>query len=164
MSDLQIKEMYTPACAGYATEKELMEYFHHLLDALRKIEEQQFCIVNGKKYRVFLEVIVVVDLSFLHKYVLRGGGSHSATCFCLFCGALRNLRPQGYPGGCLKCRALGQVYDKDGIQKCRHYDSCTDEFLAWEAQRFAELSRLVPEFPLTSLPAWVDVAQLRCDC
>ena len=129
--------MYTPACAGYVTEKELMEYFHHLLDALRKIEEQQFCIVNGKKYRAFLEVIVVVDLSFLHKYVLRGGGSHSATSFCLFCGALRNLRHQGYPGGCLKCRALGQVYDKDGIQKCRHYDSCTDEFLALEAQRFA---------------------------
>jgi hypothetical protein len=36
--------------------------------------------------------------------------------------------------------------------------------LEWQAQRFGELTLLVPEFPLTSLPAWEDVAQLRCEC
>jgi hypothetical protein len=81
--------------AGYATEKELMEYFHLLLDAFRKIEEQQFCIVNGKKYRVFLKVVVVADLSFLHKYVLHGGGSHSATCFYLFLWSTPKLPASG---------------------------------------------------------------------
>ena len=160
----QGSEMYTPACAGYATENELMEYFHLLLKEFGKIEAQGFCLVHGKNYPVHIKVVVIADMSFLHKYVQRGGGSHSATCFCLFCGALRNFRHHGYPGGCRKCRALGIVYDNDGIQQCTHYEACTVEFLEWQGQRYVELSRLVPEFPLTSLPAWEDVAQLRREC
>jgi hypothetical protein len=160
----QGSDMYTPACAGYATEDELMDYFHLLIAEFCKIEAQQFCVVNGKEYAVYIKVVVIADLSFLHKYVKRGGGSHSATCFCLFCGALRNFRHQGYPGGCRKCRELGIQYDTDGIQECHHYEACTVEFLQWQSDRCAELARLVPDFPLTSLPAWEDVAQLRCEC
>ena len=71
---------------------------------------------------------------------------------------------QGYPGGRRKCRELGIQYDTDGIQVCHHYEACTVEFLQWQSERCEELARLVPEFPLTSLPAWEDVAQLRCEC
>ena len=52
----------------------------------------------------------------MHKYTERGGGSHAASCFCMLCGALRNFKHIGYPGGCRRCRALGIVYDEDGIQ------------------------------------------------
>ena len=64
----------------------------------------------------------------------------------------------------MDCRARGVVYGADGIQICPHYDSCTEEFLAWEKDRYAELSKLVPEFPLSSLPPWANVAQLRDEC
>ena len=160
----QGSDMYTPAAAGYVDEKGLMPYFHLLVKECQQIEKQQFCVVNGKQYTVYIKVVVIADLAFLHKYVLRGGGSHSTTCFCLFCGALRNFRHHGYPGGCRKCRLLGKVYDKDGIQICTHYEAFTEEFLQWQTERYAELSLLVPEFPLTSLPAWEDVAQLRIEC
>jgi hypothetical protein len=160
----QGSDMYTPAAAGYVDENGLMEFFHLLVKECLKIEEQQFCVVNGKRYTVYIKVAVIADLAFLHKYVQRGGGSHSSTCFCLFCGALRNFRHHGYPGGCRKCRRLGTVYDKDGVQQCTHYEACTEEFLQWQSERYAELSLLVPEFPLTSLPAWEDVKQLRKEC
>jgi hypothetical protein len=160
----QGSDMFTPAAGGYLDEKDLMPYFHLLMEELRKIEEQQFCTVNGKEYTVYIKPVVIADLSFLHKYVKRGGGSHSATCFCLFCGALRHYRHHGYPGGCRKCRLLGIVYDDAGIQKCRHYEACTEEFLAWQSARYHDLCQLVPAFPLTSLPAWEDVAQLRLEC
>jgi hypothetical protein len=160
----QGSDMYTPVAAGYVDEKVLMPYFHLLVKECQQIEKEQFCVVNGKKFTVYIKVVVIADLAFLHKYVLRGGGSHSTTCFCLFCGALRNFRHYGYPGGCRKCRLLGKVYDKDGIQICTHYEACTEEFLQWQSERYTELSLLVPEFPLTSLPAWEDVKQLRTEC
>ena len=75
----QSSDMYTPAVAGFMDETELMPWFHLLVAEFIKIEEQQFCIVKGKKYPVYLKVVVIADLSFLQKYVLRGGGSHSAT-------------------------------------------------------------------------------------
>jgi hypothetical protein len=121
-------------------------------------------VVNGKRCPVYLHIIVVADLSFLHKYTGRGGGSHASTCFCMLCGALRHFKHLGYPGGCLDCRARGKVYGDDGVQICGHYDACTAEFSAWQTQRYSELCTLVPEFPLTSLPAWDDVAQLRAEC
>jgi hypothetical protein len=41
----------------HANENELMDYFHLLVDEFRKIdpkiEVQQFCVVNGKKYTVY---------------------------------------------------------------------------------------------------------------
>ncbi len=120
--------------------------------------------MNGKRYVFHIRIIVIADKSFMQKYTERGGGSHSATCFCMFCGCLRNFKHVSYPGGCIDCRARGKVYGEDGIQICGHYDPCTPEFLAWQTERYNQLCRLVPEFPLSSLPAWEDVTQLREEC
>lgn len=160
----QASDMYTPAVAGFLKENEMMPYFHLLVTEFLRIEEQKFCEVNGVRYPVYLKITVIADLSFLHKYTQRGGGSHASTCFCMMCGALRNFKHYGYPGGCMDCRAKGIVYDNDGIQRCLHYDACTCEFLEWQAARYAELCLLIPVFPLTSLPAWEDVTQLRLEC
>jgi hypothetical protein len=160
----QSSAMYTPIVAGFADEAELMPYFHRIVAEFLKIEEQEYCEVNDKRYQVHLHVIVIADKSFMQKYTERGGGSHSATCFCMFCGCMRNFKHVGYPGGCLECRALGKVYGEDGIQICGHYDACTKDFLQWQTARYEELCRLVPEFPLSSLPAWEDVSQLREEC
>ena len=161
----QASSMYTPAVAGYKDESQLMPYFNLMVNEFLKIEEQQYCVVNAKKYNVHIKITSVADLSFLHKYTQRGGGSHAASCFCIMCGALRNFKHMGYPGGCLECRARGIVYcPDDGIQICRHYDRCTPDFLQWQAARYTELCKLVPEFPLTSLPAWDNVNQLREEC
>ncbi len=110
----QSSGMYTPAVAGFVDEAELMPYFHRLVEEFLQIERQQYCVVNDKKYTVYLQIIVIADLSFLHKYTRRGGGSHASTCFCMFCGAFRNFKHLGYPGGCLDCRARGAVYGADG--------------------------------------------------
>jgi hypothetical protein len=157
-------DMYTPAVAGFASESEIMEYFHALVSEFQKIERQGFCLVNGHAYKVPIKVYVVADLSFLHKYVQRGGSSHSSTCFCMMCSAFRNFRHEGYPGGCLKCRSKGIVYGTDGIQKCKHHDACTPEFLAWQTERYRELCALVPNLPLTVLPSWESVDELRREC
>ncbi len=93
-------DMYTPAVAGYATESEIMDYFNALVREFQEIERQGFCTVNGQVYKVPIKVYVVADLSFLQKYVQRGGSSHSATCFCMLCSCFRNFRHEGYPGGC----------------------------------------------------------------
>ena len=160
----QSSEMYTPIVAGFADEAALMPFFHLMVQEFLKIEEQEYCVVNNKEYPVYIHTMVIADMSFLHKYTERGGGSHSATCFCMFCGCMRNFKHLGYPGGCLDCRARGKVYGEDGIQICAHYDPCTTEFLVWQAERYAELCILVPEYPLSSLPAWEDVAQLQEEC
>jgi hypothetical protein len=157
-------DMYTPAVAGFATESELMEYFHALLRGFRQIESQGFCVVNGQAYKVPIKVYVVADLSFLHKYVKRGGSSHSSTCFCMMCSAFRNFRHEGYPGGCWKCRRRGTVYGLDGLQQCTHHDACTPDFLHWQTERFAELCEFVPDMPLSVLPAWESVDELRKEC
>jgi hypothetical protein len=141
-----------------------MPYFHHIVEEFLRIEEQQFCEVNGKKYPVYLQIVVVADLSFLHKYTKRGGGSHASTCFCMFCGVQRNFKHLGYPGGCRDCRARGVVYSTDGVQICPHYEACTSDFLEWQRARYDTLTNLIPDFPLTSLPAWDDVEQLREEC
>jgi hypothetical protein len=160
----QSSDMYTPAVAGFMDEAQLMPWFHRLVAEFMRIEEQKYCLVNGKKYTVYIHISVIADLSFLHKYTERGGGSHTSNCFCMLCGALRNFRHLGYPGGCWDCRARGKVYGEDGVQICPHYDACTEEFLAWQRERYSELCKLVPEFPLSSLPVWEDVAQLREEC
>jgi hypothetical protein len=160
----QSSDMYTPIVAGFADEAALMPYFHLMVREFLQIEEQDYCVVNNKQYPVYIHTMVMADMSFLHKYTERGGGSHSATCFCMFCGCMRNFKHLGYPGGCRDCRARGIVYGEDGIQICPHYDPCTTEFLAWQAERYKELCILVPEFPLSSLPAWEDETQLREEC
>ena len=57
----QGSDMYTPACAGYATEDELMDYFHLLIAEFRRIEAQQYCVVNGNEYTVYIEVVVIIS-------------------------------------------------------------------------------------------------------
>ena len=160
----QASDMYTPAIAGYAKESELMNYFNALVAGFLKIEKQGFCLVNAQEYPVDIQVHVVADLSFLHKYVQRGGGSHSATCFCMMCSAFRNFRHEGYPGGCRKCRRSNTVYGKDGLQCCLHHEACTPDFLEWQSERYLELCQLVPALPLTVLPAWENVDELRNEC
>lgn len=157
-------DMYTPAVAGYATESEMMDYFHALVREFQEIERQGFCIVNGQVYKVPIKVYVVADLSFLHKYAQRGGSSHSATCFCMFCSCFRSFRHEGYPGGCWMCRRNGTVYGPDGLQQCKHHDPCTPEFLAWQTERYTELCELIPDLPLSVLPAWESVQELRREC
>jgi hypothetical protein len=160
----QSSAMYTPIVAGFADEAELMPFFQRMVEEFLKIEEEECCVVNDKRYTVYIHIIVVADKSFMQKFTQRGGGSHSATCFCMLCGCMRNFKHVGYPGGCLNCRALGKVYGEDGLQICGHYDLCTTEFLTWQRERYTELCRLVPVFPLSSLPAWEDVQQLREEC
>jgi hypothetical protein len=160
----QSSALYTPAVAGLATEGELMGYFDCMVKEFQKIETQGFCTVNGKEWEVHIKVVVVADLSFLHKYVKRGGSSHSATCFCMLCSAFRDFRHEGYAGGCRRCRTAGKAYGADGLQICRHHEVCTDEFLTWQNGRYAQLRVLVPAIPLTKLPTWTTVAELRQEC
>ncbi len=63
----QSREMYTPAVAGFLDESEIMPYFHLLVGEFLQIEDQQYCVVNGKRYTVYIQTIVVAYLSFLHK-------------------------------------------------------------------------------------------------
>jgi hypothetical protein len=160
----QSRGLYTPAVAGFATEGELMEYFHLMIREFQKIETQGFCIVNGYEWEVHIKVVVVADMSFLHKYVQRGGSSHSSACFCMLCSAFRDFRHEGYCGGCRKCRRRGIVYGKDGLQQCLHYEACTPEFLSWQKVRYEQLCELVPAIPLSALPAWTTVDELRLEC
>jgi hypothetical protein len=66
----QGSDMYTPACAGYATEDELMEYFNLLVNEFLKIEAQQFCVVNDKEYTVYIMEIEVTDSGLVRCSVL----------------------------------------------------------------------------------------------
>ena len=160
----QSSTLYSPAVAGLLKEGELMPYFHAMIREFQNIERQGFCVVNGSEFEVNIRVVVVADLSFLHKYVQRGGSSHSATHFCMLCSAISCFRHEGYPGGCRKCRRLGIVYRADGLQKCGHHEACTPSFLRWQKERHAELCELVPAAPLTCLPVWENVNQLREEC
>ena len=77
-----------------------------------------------------------------------------------------HYRHKGYPGGCLKCRKLGIVYDEvTGVQKCLCHDVCTPEFLNWEKERFEDLSeRVATTIPMSKLPPWESVCALRHEC
>jgi hypothetical protein len=66
-------DMYTPAVAGFASESEIMEYFHALVREFRQIESRGYCMVNGQAYKVHIKVAVVADLSFLQMTPLRAG-------------------------------------------------------------------------------------------
>ena len=80
------------------------------------------------------------------------------------CSAFRNFRHEGYPGGCRKCRRSNTVYGKDGLQCCLHHEACTPDFLEWQSERYLQLCQLVPALPLTVLPAWENVDELRKEC
>jgi hypothetical protein len=136
------------------------------MQAFVDIEERGYCLVDNKQYNVYIRCFVVGDLAFEQKYLGRGGGSGKTTRFCFMCSNTCHYRHKGYPGGCIKCRKLGIVYDEvTGVQKCLCHDVCTPEFLNWEKERFEELSeRVATTIPLSKLPPWESVGALRLEC
>ena len=123
----QSRTLYTPAIGGYSTESDMMPLFEQLVDAFVEIEKQQFCVVDGKEYEVFIKVLVVADMMFLQKFTGHGGGCASTTHFCMFCSCISKFRHEGQPGGCEDCRSKRIVYDKRGLQVCLHHDVITPE-------------------------------------
>ena len=162
----QSRNMYTPAVAGFVDESYLMKYFDRMVECFRDIQAQGYCIVDNQTHEVFIDVIVVADMSYLHKYLRRGGGSHSCTNFCFLCSISSKYRQEGYPGGCLKCREKDRVYDPStGTQQCRHHDVCDEAFLTWETLRLAYLEKHVkPRIPLSSRPYYECLDSLREQC
>jgi hypothetical protein len=158
--------MYTPALAGYRDENSLMPYFEEFMQAFLEIERRGFCVVDRKEYKVNIYPFLVADMAFEHKFLKRGGGSAETTRFCMFCSNCCHFRHKGYPGGCMDCRRLGIVYDEEtGVQKCSHHDACTAEFLAWEKQRFEDLSvRVAIHIPHSKLPTWKSANILQSEC
>ena len=162
----QSRHMYIPALAGYTDEKRMMPYFDEFVAAFREIEKRGYCVVDKMEYKVNIRSFVVGDLAFEQKYLARGGGSYKTTRFCFMCSNTCHFRHKGYPGGCIKCRKLGQVYDEEtGVQKCLCHDVCTPEFLLWEKERFEDLSqRVATTIPMTKIPPWESVGVLRSEC
>jgi hypothetical protein len=88
----QSRKMYTPVVAGYVDEGHILSYFNALVAAFRQIVEAQgYCVVDGVRHTVYIDVSVVADMAFLHKYLGRGGGSHACTHFVLYVVCLVNL-------------------------------------------------------------------------
>ena len=162
----QSPHMYVPALAGYADEKRMMPYFDEFVAAFREIEKRGYCVVNNEQFSVNIRSFVVGDLAFEQKYLGRGGGSFKTIRFCTMCSNTCHFRHKGYPGGCLKHRQLGKVYDEDtGVQTCLCHDVCTPAFLKWEKERFEDLSqRVATRIPMSKIPPWESVGALRGEC
>jgi hypothetical protein len=79
----QSREKYTTAIAGYVDEGHIMKYFDAMVASFREIEARGHCVVNGERHQVFIDMVVVADMTYLHKYLKRGGGSHACTIFFL---------------------------------------------------------------------------------
>jgi hypothetical protein len=54
----QSRTLYSPAIGGYSTEADMMPLFEQLVDFFVEIEKQEFCVVDGKEYEVFIKVLV----------------------------------------------------------------------------------------------------------
>jgi hypothetical protein len=165
-SSNQSRNLYTPAVAGYVNESYVMKYFDEMVAAFVEIEQRGYCVVDGIQYPVHIDVIVVADMAYLHKYLKRGGGSHACTNFCFLCSINKKYRQAGYPGGCYKCRLKRQVYDEaTGVQKCRHHDVCDADFLKWQKERLQYLlENVAPRIPKTALPFYENMEGLRKEC
>jgi hypothetical protein len=55
----QSRTLYTPAIGGYSSESDMIPLFEQLVDYFVEIEKQQFCVVEGKEYEVFIKVMVI---------------------------------------------------------------------------------------------------------
>ena len=143
-----------------------MQYFDRMVACFKDIEERGYCVVDNVRHEVFIDVIVVADMSYLHKYLKRGGGSHTCTHFCFLCSLTSKYRQEGYPGGCLKCRSKDIVYDKEtGAQRCHHHDVCDAQFLEWESARLAYLTANVkPRIPMSAKPHYESFNSLMEEC
>ena len=162
----QSRTLYVPAIAGYATESELMPLFEQLVELFVEIEQAQYITVDGTRYdNVFIKVLVVADMMFLHKFTQRGGCCASTTHFCMFCSCMSKFRHEGEPGGCDACRRENKVYDANGIQICLCHDMLTPEKKASQLLRLAVLEELLRgKLPARKKPRWEDLAGLRRAC
>ena len=161
----QSRNLYVPAIGGYTTESDMMPLFEQLVDYFVEIEKQQFCVVDGKEYEVFIKVLVVADLMFLQKFTGHGGGCASTTYFCMFCSCMSKFRHEGQPGGCEDCRHTRKVYDENGLQICLHHDVITPERLIEQRARLRHLKeKLNGSFPARKKPAWENLHGLRQAC
>ncbi len=162
----QSREMYTPAIAGYVDEGYIMTYFNAMVASFREIATQGYCVVQGIRHTVYIEVNVEADMAFLQKYLRRGGGSHACTHFCFLCSVSSKYRNQGYPGGCRKCHNNGTVYDETtGCQQCLHHVECTLDFLEWQTARKKYLEETVkPRIPKCARPFYEDKQGLINEC
>ncbi len=93
----QSRTLYTPVIGGYSTESDMMTLFEQLVDTFVEIEKQQFCVVDGKEYEIFIKVLVVADIMFLQKFTGHVGGCASTTHFCMFCSCISKFRHEGQP-------------------------------------------------------------------
>jgi hypothetical protein len=142
----------------------IMTFFSELVAAFRRIEDSGICVVDGMEYAVNIKTVVVADMSFLWKYCGRGNACGNGS-FCWLCKCHAKTRHLGYPGGCRTCRDAGEAYNDHGEQSCRHWEAHTPEFEKWESARFNYLEEEVGgTIPLSSLPSWNDVQQLREEC
>ena len=161
----QSRTLYTPAIGGYSTESDMMPLFEELVDYFVEIESQQFCVVDGKEYEVFIKVLVIADLMFLQKFTGHGGGCATTTHFCMFCSCMSKFRHEGQPGGCEDCRSRRQVYDNNGLQICLHHDVITPERLLAQRARLRHLNdKLSGTFPARKKPVWENLQGLREAC
>jgi hypothetical protein len=96
----QTRTLYTPAMGGYTEESDMMPLFEQLGDDyFVEIENQHFCVVDGKECEVFVaKVLVVADLMFLQKFTRHGGCCATTTHFCMFCSCMSKFRHEGQPG------------------------------------------------------------------
>jgi hypothetical protein len=161
----QSRTLYTPAIGGYSTESDMMPLFEELVDYFVEIENQQFCVVDGKEYEVFIKVLVIADMMFLQKFTGHGGGCATTTHFCMFCSCMSKFRHEGQPGGCEDCRSRRQVYDNNGLQICLHHDVITPERLIEQRSRLQYLKdKLSGTFPARKKPVWENLQGLREAC
>ena len=162
----QSRTLYTPAIGGYSTESNMMPLFEELVDYFVEIEQQQFCVVDGKEYEVFIKVfLVLADMMFLQKFTGHGGGCASTTHFCMFCSCMSKFRHEGQPGGCEDCRNRRQVYDNNGLQICLHHDVITPERLIEQRARLQHLTdKLRGTLPARKKPVWENLHGLREAC
>jgi hypothetical protein len=162
----QSRTLYVPAVAGYVTESDLMPLFEELVEVFVEIEQHKCIVVDGTRYEnVFIKVLIVADMMFLHKFTGRGGCCASTTNFCMFCSCMSKFRHQGEPGGCDSCRRDGMVYDANGFQVCLCHDMVTPEKKARQVQRQMQLERLLRgQMPPRKKPIWEDLAGLRRAC
>ena len=162
----QSRNLYVPAAAGYCTESDLMPLFEQLVELFVEIEHQKYVIVDGIRYdNVYIKVLIVADMMFLHKFTERGGCCASTTHFCMFCSCMSKFRNEGEPGGCDACRRDGIVYDTQGLQICLHHDMVTPEKKARQRQRQIFLEELLTDkMPPRKKPMWEDKAGLQRAC
>ena len=161
----QSRNLYTPAIGGYSTESDMMPLFEELVDAFVAIEKQQYCVVDGKEYEVFIKVLVVADMMFLQKFTGHGGGCASTTHFCMFCSCISKFRHEGQPGGCEDCRQKKKVYDKQGLQICLHHDVVTPARLIEQRARLVHLQdKLRGSLSARKKPVWENLEGLRLAC